>query len=246
MQYLERTLQVRSALLGQTELLATMRAIFNWHYENQGDERETVGRGNSRWAYEVGALEIATDTKVNLLLKVVREKWRSKYRDAASKKSGWSVLDEWGALEMYYDFVAGNIEGATFLTEAKHRKYCRTERTVPMTISLADNWGGTKVAVGDLGALPYFQMVVRYNGWFGHLTEGEPPLIEPKWTADDRGTWDDYTVESGRIIDLGRTQCKLIAVDWGKDALIARKYGNNLGLRDRAVKYFHTEHRLDL
>ena len=245
MQYLERTIQVKAALLGQPDFLETIRSIFASHIVK--DNRYTpIGKGNSRWAYEVGECEVAPGIKINLLLKLKKEQFRMKYSQAA-KRSQFSDWSEFGAFEIYYDFVARHISTVSFRTKVGYKRYC-AESVLGMkyTFSLSDDWGGTKVAQGDMGAVPYFQMVVRHRGWFGQLTEGEPPLIEPRNTACDYGTMDDYTVESGRIIDIGPTQCLLIDIDRGGHIRIGERYPNNLGVRLRGEKYFRPEHRLDL
>ena len=90
-------------------------------------------------------------------------------------------------------------------------------------------------------------MVVKHKRFFAILTEGEPPLIEPVGTANDRGTYDDYTVERGRIIDLGPTQCLLIHVDQGGVTVgFNERHPHFLGLMDRAAKYFKKENRLEV
>jgi hypothetical protein len=247
MQYLERTLQVRSALLERPDLQATIRNIFASHVEKDG-KYEPIGRGNSRWAYEVGQCEMAAGVTINLLLKLKTSPLRLKYSHA-SKRSQSSDLAEFGAFEVYYDFVAGHLESISFRTKAGFNRYKQETilgRTIPFTFALSDRWGGTRVERGDLGAIPYFQIAVRHKGLFGHLTEGEPPHIEPKYTAEDRGTMDDYTVESGRIIDIGGTQSLLVDADQGGHIKHGERYPNNLGLWNRGAKYFRPDYRLDL
>lgn len=247
MQYLERTLQVKTALLGRSDLLEKIRSIFTSHLAKDG-VHEPIGRGNSRFAYEVGECEVALGVKINLLLKLKKEQSRMKYSKAA-ERSKFSDLSEFGAFEMYYDFIARHLSAISFRSKAGYERY-RAESVfgsrVNYTFSLADDWGGTKVAQGDMGAIPYFQLVVRHRDWFGQLTEGEPSFIEPKYTAKNYGTMDEYTVESGRIIDIGSTQCLLIDIDQGGNIRFDERYPNNLGVRLRGVKYFHPEHRLDI
>ena len=247
MHYLERTLQVKTALLGRSDLLEKIRCIFASHLAKD-NVHEPIGRGNSRFAYEVGECEVAPGIKINLLLKLKKEQSRMKYSKAAERSifSDWS---EFGAFEMYYDFVSGHLSTISFRSKAGYERY-RAESVlgsrVNYTFSLADDWGGTKVAQGDMGAIPYFQLAIRNRGWFGQLTEGEPPFIKPKYTAKDYGTMDEYTVESGRIIDLGSTQCLLIEIDRGGHIRFNERYPNNLGVRLRGEKYFRPEHRLDI
>ena len=247
MQYLERTLQVKTALLGRPDLLEKIRCLFASHLAKD-NAHEPIGRGNSRFAYEVGECEVAPGVKVNLLLKLKKEQHQMKYAKA-SELSKFSDLGEFGAFEMYYDFVTGHLSTISFRSKAGYERYVSTSvlgSRVGFTFSLADDWGGTKVAQGDMGAIPYFQLAIRHRGWFGQLTEGEPPFIEPKYTAKDYGTMDEYTVESGRIIDIGSTQCLLIEIDRGGHIRFNERYPNNLGVRLRGEKYFRPEHRLDI
>ncbi|OGG64535.1 hypothetical protein A3C94_02710 [Candidatus Kaiserbacteria bacterium RIFCSPHIGHO2_02_FULL_55_17] len=247
MQYLERTLQVKAALFGRSDLLEKIRAIFASHIAKD-EAHEPIGRGNSRFAYEVAECEVAPGIKINLLLKLKKEPSRLKYSQAA-KRSQFSDWSEFGAFEVYYDFIAGHIATISFRSKAGYERYRAVSAfgsRVKHTFSLAEDWGGTKVEQGDMGAIPYFQLVIRHRGWFGQLTEGEPPFIEPKYTAEDRGTMDDYTVEGGRIIDIGPTQCLLIDIDRGGHLRFDERYPNNLGVRLRGEKYFHPQHRLDI
>ena len=246
MQYIERTLQVRSALIRRADLLDEIRAIFASHIAEDG-VKEPIGRGNARWAYEVGDLEVAPNANVKLLLKLsAKRRYSMEYAEAA-RRSQFGNLTEFGAFEIYYDFVAGILPKVSFRSAVAHKRYLTRQysRSVSESFSLAERWGGTEVEIGDCGALPYFQMVVKHKKFFGILTEGEPPLIEPVGTANDRGTYDDYTVESCRIIDLGPTQCLLIHVDQGGVGL-SERHPHFLGLMNRAAKYFKKENRLEV
>jgi hypothetical protein len=247
MQYLERTLQVRAALLGRPDLLEKIRAIFASHLAKD-HVYEPIGRGNSRFAYEVGQCEVAPETKISLLLKLKKEEYLMKYSEAA-KCSQFSDWSEFGAFEMYYDFIAGHISTISFRSKAGYERYRSTAvfgDLVSYTFSLAEEWGGTKVAQGDMGAIPYFQMVIRHRDLFGQLTEGEPPFIWPKYTAKDYNTMDQHTVEKGRIIDLDPSQCLLIDIDRGGSLGLFERYPNNLGMRLRGEKYFRPQHRIDI
>ena len=156
MQYIERTLQVRSALLRRADLLDEIRTIFASHMAEDG-VKETTGRGNARWAYEVGDLEIAPNASVKLLLKLGTRRHRVGYADA-SKRSQFSNLTEFGALEVYYDFVAGISSQVSFRSPSAYKRYLNSgrynSRFVAERFSLAEHWGGTEVGVGDYGALP--------------------------------------------------------------------------------------------
>jgi hypothetical protein len=247
MQYLERTLQVKTALLGRPDLLEKMRNIFASHLA-KGHACEPIGIGNSRFAYEVDQCEVAPGVRVNLLLKLKKDKYQMKYSRAAERSwcNDWS---EFGAFEMYYNFVAGHLLTVSFRSKAGYKRYRSTSAPgsrVEFTFSLADNWGGTRVAQGDMGAIPYFQLVLRHQGWFGQLTEGGPSFIKPKHTAECCGEIDSDTVENGRIIDLGPTQCLLIIIDQGGGINLNERYPSNLGVRLRGEKYFCPGNRLDI
>ena len=248
MQYLERTLQVKAALLEQPDLLAEQRATFLAHLGLER-ERETIGRGNTRWVYDVGVCEISPGTKIHLVLKLMKDHSRMSFSSAAKRWSHneWS---EFGAFETYYDFIAGHIGTIAFKSRAGYEKYTTSSvlgKGLKSTFLLSEHWGGTRVQPGDMGAIPYFQMVVRFGKWFGVLTEGEPSLVEPLGTAEDWGTMDDDTVERGRIIDLGPVQAFLIDLDRGGSIFNRNaRYPGNLGIRARGAKYFAPANRLDL
>lgn len=248
MQYLERTLQVKAALLEQPDLLEEQRATFSAHL-GLGGERETIGRGNTRWVYNVGVCEIAPGVKVQLVLKLMKDPTRMSFSSAA-KRWNHNEWSEFGAFETYYDFIAGHIDTLSFKSRTGYEKYITDSvlgKGLKPTFMLSESWGGTRVKPGDIGAIPYFQMAVRYGEWFGVLTEGEPPLVEPMGTAQDHGTLDDYTVERGRIIDLGPAQTLLIDIDRGGSVFSRRgRYPGNLGIRARGAKYFAKAHRLDI
>ncbi len=248
MQYIDRTRQVRSALLQRTDLLNEIRAIFASHVAEDG-AKETIGRGNARWVYEVGDLEITPNANIKLLLKLsAKRRYNMSYADA-SRRSEFGNLTELGAFEVYYDFVAGILPNVSFRSAAAYKRYLKRQYggDVSESFSLAEHWGGTEVKVGDLGALPYFHMVVKHKEYFGILTEGEPPLIAPQGSANDYNTYDDYTVENGRIIDLGPTQCLLIRVDKGGFSVgFNERHPHCLGLMDRAAKYFDKKNRLEV
>lgn len=247
MQYLEKTLQVRTALLEQPHFLDEMRAIFASHLA-EDDVYEPMVKGNDRWVYQVGECEIASGIAIHLLLKLEADLSFMKYSYAA-ERSQFSYWSEFGVFEMYYDFVAGHISTISFRSKAGYERY--REASVPsmvvsQTFTLSESWGGTRVDQGDMGAIPYFQMAVRYGEWFGYLTEGNPPFIEPKNTASDFMTEDDYTVERGRIIDFDRSQSLLVHIDRGGYLGPRERYPNNLGVRLRGEKYFRPKHRLNL
>lgn len=247
MEYIERTRLVKLALLDRPDHLDKIRSIFVSHIAKDGVV-EPDGRGSSRYAYDVGECVVAPDVKISLLLKLEKERLFMKYASAA-KPSQHRNSCEFGAFELYYDFVTEKIPSVSFRSKSGYEQYVSVTglgKRVKDTFKLSDNWGGTRVAVGDVGALPYFQLVVRYRGYFGHLTEGEPPHVEPQGTATWQGTLDDYTVERDRIIDLGPSQCLLSEIDRGGHVPYGGRYPSNIGTRIRGSKYFRLENRLDL
>lgn len=246
MLYADRTLQIKTALLARPDLITTIRTIFEGHLTHQDTGKE-LGKGTSRTAYEVGTCEIEEGRSVNLLLKLNQTQYM-KYSDAVRQWLG-TELSEFGAFETYYDFATGRIASLSFRSEKEWSKCCeRANHVFPRTFSLNDEWGGTRVGSGDLGAVPYFQMAVRYHRkWFGCITEGLPPLIEPNGSATCRWTRDENTVEDSRIIDLGRSHCTLIEIDRGGSlGSLSERYPGNLGIRARGQKYFSPQYRLDV
>ncbi len=248
MRYLARTLQVRAALLERPDLQDSIKNLFTAHSDKKGNyefsDNGIVGIGTSRVAYTAGECELPGGEKISLLLKIYKNVDRREYRRLVTRERG-SIIDEFGVTELYYEFIAGLIPTVRFVSAEKHAAYCAKGKPLPFEFSLSEQWGGTQVAQGDLGAIPYFQMVVRCDKWFGHLTEGEPPLVEPRFTVRDVGQ--EGLHESGRLIDLGVTQTQLGFIDWGGDPIGTREpCANNLGLRERGAKYFTKNHRLDL
>ncbi|GEM_PF-3146020 len=227
----------------QVCLLEMLRSIFDSHILRDR-KHMPMGVGETRVVYEIGTCEIGLNMPINLLLKLNKDPDRMTYSEVATCECG-----EFGAFETYYNFVAGYISTISFLSMAKYKKYHATygvRKKKPYTFSLADSWGGTQVTQGDIGALPYFQMVVKYKGLYGYLTEGLPPLIEPNHTAECYDTDDISTVSHGRIIDLSSNQCLLREIDKGGLINLARRHPNNLGVRTRGKKYFLARNRLDI
>jgi len=105
------------------------------------------------------------------------------------------------------------------------------------------DWDGTRVAVGDMGALPYFQMAVKWGKYFGWLTEGNPPIIAPKGTARHWGS-DENNIERGRIIDLSAHHSSLRGIN--RKRPLGKYHRDYLGLIKRGKKYLLPENRLDL
>src|SRR4051812_36425867 len=112
MQYLERTLKVRSVLLGLPDLQDKIKQLFAVHSDKKGDYEFTdsriVGIGASRVAYAVGECPLPTGENLNLLLKLYKNVDRREYRRLVTRERG-SIIDEFGVTELYYDFVAGII-----------------------------------------------------------------------------------------------------------------------------------------
>ncbi len=231
MQYIERTLQVKNALLTRPDLLEKIRAIFASHVAKDSAYKP-IGKGTSRYAYEVGTCEVAVGVEIMLLLKLKADVFYMDYK-IASELLEQGESGELGAFEIYYDFVVGNIQEVSYREEGRG------------SFALNENWGGTRVSRGDIGAIPYFQLIVRHGEWFGQLTESEPSFFKPKWSADCWGTDDNDTVKHGRIIDLDRIQSELVKRDAGLcDS--DDDYPHSLGVVIRGSKYFLPANRLDL
>jgi hypothetical protein len=246
MLYADRTLQIKTALSTRPDLIETIHTIFEDHLNHRYTGKE-VGNGSSRTAYEVGVCEIEDGKNIHLLLKLNPVQYM-KYSDAVRHWIG-TELSKFGAFETYYDFAAGLITSLSFRSKRGWEECCeRGSHLFPQTFSLNDEWGGTRVGLGDLGAVPYFQIAVRYHRkWFGSLTEGLPPLIEPNGSATCRWARDENTVEDCRIIDLGRSHCTLIEIDRGGSlGSLTERYPGNLGIRARGQKYFSPQYRLDV
>jgi len=256
MQYIKRTLQVRSALIQRANLLEEIRTIFRDAIA--GDQKSLrnkwVGSGTSRDAYEVGVCDIEDTGRVVLLLKVYKQgNERGRTWEGACGRPypqlGNGSAEEFGAFEVYYDFAAGHIPHISFASKRRlnqfnkslpHSYYQLKQEGVDIPL---DSWDGLSVAVGDLGALPYFQMAVKWGKYFGWLTEGEPPIIDPKGTAREHGL-DERNVEQGRIIDLSAHHCTLRRIN--KERPLGKEHRDWLGLIKRGKKYLLPENRLDV
>lgn len=244
MKYIERTLLIRNLLRTRPDILDHIRKIFKSHVAKDGNF-DPIGKGGSRWAYTVGQCANVSGTAINLLLKLRTNSLGLTYPKDRNTIS--LPLHEFGAMETYYDFVNGLVTTLEFRNQANFDNYVKSSaygNYVKFAFSLSEKWGGTQVNVGDIGAIPYFQLAVRFGSYFGILTEGEPPCISPLNTARDSGTLDDDTVLHGRIIDLGPTQCLLIDMD--KGGLFSKGNPDNLGIMLRGKKYFDQSNRLDL
>lgn len=256
MQYLERTLQVRAALLEQPQTLKVIRSVFErvvTRKESATGSGYWVGSGSSRDAFQVGVCIVDGVGEVSVLLKIFNQRHEDSGRTWESAcgrpyaRLGQGVAEEYGAFEVYYDFVAGNIPHVSFSSKRKFNEF-NTDMRNPqlrqqnMHISL-NKWDGTRVDVGDFGALPYFQMAVKWGKYFGWLTEGTPPVIEPKWTAHHNGA-DENNIEQGRIIDLSAHHCTLREIN--RERPFGEDHRDYLGLIKRGRKYLLQANRLDL
>jgi hypothetical protein len=240
---------MKAALIEQPELLEVIKTIFNARIDKSSHAPRPFGQGNSKWAYEVGLCPIAESQNVSVILKISSEKRRlAKYGDAV-RRGAYSAWNEFGTFELFYDYVAGHIDKVSFRSRAGFERYKREvywNHSPKFEFTLSEGWGGTRVKRGDLGAMPYFQLAVRYRGRYGILTEGLPPLIEPKYTARTEDQ-DEYTVEDGRLIDLDRVNCHLPTMDQGGSHLrYNQRHPNLLGIYKRGEKYFKKANRLDL
>lgn len=255
MQYLERTHQVRAVLLGQPRMLDIMRSIFERlmvHQESTEGSGYWVGSGSSRDAFNIGKCDIDGLGQVSILLKIYNESHQShrSWEGACGlpyKRLGQGSAEEFGAFEAYYDFIAGHIKHLSFGSKRKLERFNSElrrpnlrQREVKIPL---DDWEGTSVAIGDLGAVPYFQMAIKSGEYFGWLTEGLPPIIEPKRTAS-HGDADENTIEGGRIIDLSANHCMLREIN--RDRPFGEDHRDHLGLLKRGRKYLLRENRIDL
>lgn len=245
MLYIERTNRVRNVVLGRPDLCERIRRTFEAHFEDRG-EVEWLGKGNSRMAYEVGQCELP-EGMLTLVLKLYKKDRMigEKYSEVCPRGQWIAIREELGVFEVYYDFVSGRLDSLTFSSDENYAEYVaglqeHPSLIAPKVIDLTSRWNGTFVERGDLGAVPYFQMVVRFKDYFGWLTEGNPALIAPRFTA--QAERDDYTVEGGRIIDLSPSQCLLSEINHGREFNVA----DDLGLTARGNKYFGRHNRLDL
>ena len=235
MRYIDRTLQIQSALLERNDLLQKIYAIFDDCLRTE-NILEPLGKGTGRRVFPVGECKINKNQSVHMLLKVTNDPLHMTWANLLKNSS----QEECGAFETYYDFTSGHIPIVSFVSKRQHEEYLMSSgNLIKLSFSLSDDWGGTRVNVGDIGALPYFQLVVKYKTYFGLLTEGEPPLITPLATA----SCDEFenSIENQRIIDLNRPAL-LVTIDRGDVCNRA----NNLGLKTRGAKYFKSENRLNL
>lgn len=250
MQYIERTLQVKDALLEQPHLLKIVRSIFDARIETNVQAPRPFGKGNSRWAYEIGQCPVNDNQHVSIILKLCPgTDGHQRTFSEATRRGEFSEWNEFGVYELYYDHIVGHIEKVRFKSPSAFKQY---KRGYPWNLSpvpefsLADRWGGTSIEVGDLGAVPYFQLAVCYRGRYGILTEGLPTLIKPEYTAY-ADNLDDFTVEQGRIIDMGASNSHLHTMNQGGTTLdFGKRHPDLLGIYKRGEKYFTKVNRLDL
>ncbi len=139
--------------------------------------------------------------------------------------------------ESYAQFLA---ESKRWSTPSAFNLYRQIARPIRFNDK---NWFGTRVEVGDIGALPYANVVVQCDGYYGCIVEGRPSLIEPKRTAY-QGDEDEGTVEHGRIMDLGSAHCFLNKLN-GKMSRETCIHSDFLGLIAQGKKYFAHDYRLD-
>jgi len=261
MQYLERTAQLRAALLQRTDLIDHIRDIFCKHISGNRKGLPWCGEGTLRRVYAIGKCDTPSGT-LNLLLKVRNDiDTMSNFDSVAGRIKDNEDLqtgerEELGAFDAYYSFAAGltdkfgfvdEMARSCFLKEIKRRTgwaEFSILNSVPQTFRLDDDeWPGTSLRVGDLGALPYAQMVLNCNGIYGCLVEGLPPLVKSLNSADMGH--DEGTVERGRIIDLGSAHCLLSKLN-GRINRETFKHPDYLGLIARGTKYFAPDYRIDL
>jgi hypothetical protein len=247
MQYIERTRAVLEQVRQQPDLLTKIRHICHEHFD--GDpwtlEDERAGEGSTRVAYSVGPCNIPKHGVVSIFCKLPKIRGYSGLmtdfvnvagRDEDTKDFITGVREEFGAFEIYYSYAAGLLKKLRFRNKKDGDGYH------------LDRWAGTRIYVGDIGGVPFFQLAARYGRHFFCLTEGLPPLIEPKGTA--RAAGDDYhTVEYDRIIDLSPTQCSIIEMNGGglsTSRISGEKHPDRFGLIARGKRYFEPKNCLEL
>lgn len=250
MLYIQRTNQVRKIVLARPDLCDAMRKTFDAHYEKIG-EAEHYRSGNSRVTYNIGSCAVA-EGKLSLLLKLYKtDAYGYEYADTRPGGRDHPAREELGVFEVWYDFITGRLTTLPFISDEAYEGYlgkCKkfemsSWRIAQREIDLT-KYEEFRVDRGDLGAIPYFQMVVRYKKYVGTLTEGLPPVIKPKGTAKQNRH--DHFIEHDRIIDLSSSHTDLAIINsfrlgmWGKDA------GDDLGLAARSMKYFGRHNRLEL
>ena len=264
MQYIERTRLVLEQVRQQPDLLKQIHHICDEHFHGDmqvlEDEGLVSGKGSTRLVYDVGTLQIPDTGTLNLLLKVGKEpRFNEEFAIAAGrhafihKNNGTSQREQLGAFEVYYSFAAGFLAEISYKNKEAYAKFCKEAEDQPYVRWAAKplfrldahDWEGTRIDVGDVGAVPFFHMAVRYGKWFACLTEGLPALIEPRGTARSDDGVDEKTVEYSRIIDLGSDHSLLIRLN-GEYSLKTHTHGDFLGLIARGEKYFDPENCLEL
>ena len=250
MRYIARTNQVRTAVLARPDLCDEMRRAFEAHYEHNG-RANRFRSGNSRVTYTIGTCTLP-EGELSLLLKLHKtDAYGYEYEDVKPGGRDHPVREELGVFEVWYEYVAGMLTSLPFVSDEVYAEYvakCKkfdmlSWRIAPREIDLTQ-YDEFSVDRGDLGAVPYFQMAARYKKYFGVLTEGLPPLIQPKGSAkEDRHS---HFIEHDRIIDLSSSHNNLAITNsfrtgcWGTNAC------DDLGLAARGVKYFGRHNLLNL
>ncbi len=224
MSYLDRALLVKEAVASDTSLLRKLSSIYASHYAG---ERYWWRAGGGRAVYEVGSTNVAEGRIEQLLLKLARiGRAEEDYRLAASRRSLRKIARELGSFDAYYDLLSGTVDSlGTFYNE-----------------SIGLGQLSTTAELGDLGAIPYFHLVVVWNGRIGFLTEGTGGPIAPKgtarYTANGTIQLDYTTIVDGRIVDLEPCDTDIGSIN----ATIPEC----LRLAARGEPYFYPENRIDL
>lgn len=246
--YLDQCLRVRTAILQRPDLLKAFREVF----EGSSDAC-CVGRGKDRMVLDIGDCSLPTGENLVIYQELLTNRNdRRAELDYEPYFDDLRVKEELGAFSAYWDYLADIIKGPSFVSPERHQEYC-DKRGVrfPFSLDLSDSsWGGTFIEPGDFGAIPYFHLIVCFQGRFHWLVEGIPSFIQPFGTADERFS-DDKTVEKGRVVDLGFCQSMLVNIDSGAGqhgfpigGLI--EGGDLLGLRSLGKQFFLPENRIDL
>jgi hypothetical protein len=243
MNYLDRTEEVRHFLLGCTGELKRIRRLIGSHYGCQPKERMWA-TGSTRAVYDLGNHELPGKGKFKLLLKLGRFDegiWDEYFRwqrieedetDPENSTNSYSALiySELGSFDLYCDYLTGSLTHAEYRSEDNELARDRNPYSIKETDRLY-------VEPGDLGAIPYFHMVVRADNWFGVLTEGNPCLISP----NNRSHPDlfDHTMSGGRIVDLFPSANYL-------SKITNEEMRDCFGIWARGKRYFEPRYRLEL
>lgn len=206
--------------------------------------------GTTRSVYDLGKISLPGKGNLHLLLKVgtVNEEssWYRYYHcpDTIESKFNnekpapyWQMpLYELGSMDIYFDYLTSDSRLLKFPSEKMLEIFCSRTGFFGRELDIGV-YNRLAVEPGDVGALPYFQLVVKTNSWYGVLTEGLPCLIKPLNLGHPSDF--DHTMSAGRVIDLFPNDNKFSEVTTEYQC-------DFFGLWERGKKYFLPENRIDL